>query len=89
MPAASKKANSESGSSDLDSLTFEQALEQLEAIVARMEDGSLSLEQSLAAYQNGAALLTRCRTSLENVEQQIKVLENGVLKPFETGNADE
>ena len=38
-------------------LTFEKALEELEALVARMEEGKLPLEESLSAYQRGAELI--------------------------------
>jgi exodeoxyribonuclease VII small subunit len=90
MAATNKKTTEKTAEkTDVESLNFEQALEQLESIVRAMEDGSLSLEQSLESYQQGAKLLARCRSSLEKVEQQIKVLENGVLKPFDASLADE
>ena len=64
---------------------FEAAMTELEGIVAEMEGGKLSLEQSLAAYQRGAELLTFCRTRLDDAQQQVKVLEEGVLKDFSAG----
>ena len=63
-------------------LTFESALTELENIVARMEDGELSLEQSLATYQRGAELLKFCQAQLADAQQQIKILEAGALKHF-------
>ena len=66
-------------------ITFEQALEQLEAIVARMEDGKLPLEESLAAYQRGAELLRQCRGRLDDAQQQVRILEDGSLKDFASG----
>ncbi|MDD2684632.1 MAG: exodeoxyribonuclease VII small subunit [Gallionella sp.] len=65
--------------------SFEVAMTELEGIVAEMEGGKLSLEQSLAAYQRGAELLTFCRTRLDDAQQQVKVLEEGVLKDFSAG----
>ncbi len=65
--------------------SFEAAMTELEGIVAEMEGGKLSLEQSLAAYQRGAELLTFCRTRLDDAQQQVKVLEEGVLKDFSAG----
>jgi exodeoxyribonuclease VII small subunit len=62
--------------------SFEQSIGRLEHIVRQMEDGSLTLEQSLAAYKEGAELIASCRIALDNVEQQVKILEAGVLKPF-------
>lgn len=63
-------------------LDFESAIAELERIVADMEAGKLSLEDSLAAYKRGAELLSFCRSKLEDAQQQVSVLENGVLKDF-------
>jgi len=63
-------------------LYFESAMAELEQIVADMEAGKLSLEDSLAAYKRGAELLSLCRSKLEDAQQQVSVLENGVLKDF-------
>jgi exodeoxyribonuclease VII small subunit len=68
-------------------LTYESALAELEAIVARMEDGQLPLEASLAAYQRGAELLKFCQTKLADVQQKVRVLDADVLKHF--SDADE
>ncbi len=62
--------------------TFEAAMSELEAIVAAMESGQLSLEESLSAYQRGATLLQTCQQFLDNARQQVELLENGVLKNF-------
>ena len=62
--------------------TFESALAELEEIVADMEGGQLPLEKSLAAYQRGAELLKYCHTALQDAQQQVKILEDGVLKNF-------
>jgi exodeoxyribonuclease VII small subunit len=63
-------------------LSFEAAVAALEQVVADMESGKLSLEDSLAAYQRGAELLAQCRSRLDDAQQQVKVLEDGVLKNF-------
>lgn len=60
--------------------SFEAALAELESIVQGMETGKLSLEESLAAYQRGAALLKHCQGALTVAEQKIQVLEAGQLK---------
>jgi exodeoxyribonuclease VII small subunit len=65
-----------------DSTTFEKALEELEAIVARMEDGKLPLEESLAAYQRGAELLKFCEGKLTAAQARIKVLDGDTLRDF-------
>jgi exodeoxyribonuclease VII small subunit len=69
--------------------TYESALAELESIVSRMEDGQLSLEQSLTAYKRGAELLKFCQGQLADAQQQVKVLEAGVLKNFAGDDDDE
>jgi exodeoxyribonuclease VII small subunit len=64
--------------------SFEAALAELEEIVATMEGGQLPLTDSLAAYKRGAVLLQFCQTALKDAEQQVEVLEKGMLKAFDT-----
>ena len=63
--------------------SFEKALAELESLVAKMEDGGLSLEQSLAAHKRGLELARQCRARLDAAQQQVKVLEGEVLKPLQ------
>jgi exodeoxyribonuclease VII small subunit len=63
-------------------LSFEAALAELEQVVADMEAGKLSLEESLAAYKRGAELLQLCRGRLDEAQQQVRVLEDGALSNF-------
>jgi exodeoxyribonuclease VII small subunit len=63
--------------------SFETALAELEGIVATMESGQLPLAESLAAYKRGAELLQYCQTALKDAQQQVQILERGVLKSFE------
>ena len=53
---------------------FEQSLDSLEQLVARMEQGDLSLEESLAAYERGVGLYRRCQTALEDAEMRVRLL---------------
>jgi len=62
--------------------SFETALAELEQVVADMESGKLTLEDSLGAYKRGAELLSFCRSRLDDAQQQVRVLEEGVLKDF-------
>jgi len=64
-------------------ITFEKALEELEALVARMEDGKLPLEESLAAYQRGAELIKYCETRLADAQARIAILDGGQLRDFD------
>lgn len=68
--------------------SFEKALAELEGLVAKMEDGGLSLEQSLAAHKRGLELAKQCRERLEAAQQQVKVLEGEVLKPLAAAASD-
>ncbi len=68
--------------------TFEAALAELETIVATMEGGQLPLADALAAYQRGAELLQYCQAALKDAEQQVQVLERGVLKSFAPDDPD-
>jgi len=67
--------------------SFEQAIAELETLVEQMEAGSLSLEESMTAYRRGAQLVTYCRNSLALAQQQVRVLEGELLKPFEPESA--
>jgi exodeoxyribonuclease VII small subunit len=62
--------------------TYEAALSELERLVGAMEAGQLPLDRLLGTYRRGAELLNFCRTRLDAVEQQVKVLEDGQLKPW-------
>ncbi len=63
--------------------SYEEALQELEALMARIEGGQLPLDQMLGQYQRASALLTYCREQLQAVEQQIKVLDGETLKPWD------
>ena len=63
-------------------VSYEAALQELEALVSSLESGQLPLDQLLSGYQRGAQLLTFCRGKLQAVEDQIKVLEGTELKPW-------
>ena len=78
----SKPVTSASSRADAEGLSFEKALAELEKIVAKMESGELSLEQSLATHKRGLELARYCQQQLEAAQQQVKVLEGEVLKPL-------
>ncbi len=62
---------------------------ELEQLVARMEAGELPLEASVAAYQRGSELVKFCAGQLDKVDNQVKVLEGEMLKPFAADAAPE
>lgn len=65
-------------------VSFESALTELESLIAKMEGGQLPLAESLAAYKRGTELLQFCQAQLKDAQQQVRVLENGVLRPLAT-----
>ena len=74
--------------SENDELTFEQAYEQLEKIVEKLEAGELSLDESMALFEEGIKLERLCGEKLDGAELRINELtsrEGGVtgVKPFE------
>jgi exodeoxyribonuclease VII small subunit len=69
--------------------SFENAMAELADLVTQMETGQLPLEASVTAYQRGSELIKYCASQLEKVEQQVKILDAGMLKPFTTDDANE
>jgi exodeoxyribonuclease VII small subunit len=63
---AEKKENN-----DISKLSFEQAIKKLTDIVSKIEDGQISLEQSLAQYEQGMELIKHCRSILQKAEKKI------------------
>lgn len=64
-------------------LSFEQALDELDGLVRRMEAGELGLDDALAAYRRGAELAKHCQGKLAVAEQEIRKLEGDVLAPLD------
>lgn len=85
--AAEAGAPPEAGSG----LAFEAALDELEALVDRLEDGDLALEQALASFERGVALSRRCAELLDRAERRIEVLvRDGAgsgVQPFDETDA--
>ena len=91
MARKSGKSNSDT-TDDADELrpVFEQALMELEKIVAELESGQLSLTESIKRYEQGVGMLRQCHTALGDADQKIQLLtrvdEDGTATsvPFET-----
>lgn len=73
--------------------TFEQALEELEQLVERLEAGDLPLEEALSDFERGVKLTRECQKKLASAEQKVKVLmeENGSIRelPFDEDDAED
>ena len=63
--------------------SYEEAVQELEQLLAKLESGQLPLDQLLTHYQRGAGLLGYCRERLAAIENQISVLDEGALKPWD------
>lgn len=69
--------------SDLDGVSFEKALAELEDIVRKLEQGSVELEESIALYERGAALKAHCEGKLKAAQERIEkivVASDGTVK---------
>jgi exodeoxyribonuclease VII small subunit len=74
-----------------DQLSFEQAIDQLEGLIEKIESGEVGLEEALQHYEQGTALIKRCRSILDAAEKRIAELtesESGELQ-IEQGEAGE
>jgi exodeoxyribonuclease VII small subunit len=69
----------------VDELTYEQAFSELEAVVASLEAGDRPLEQSLALFERGQALVGRCAALLEKAELKVRSLSGEILSEIEAG----
>ena len=87
-----KKKPTKDGNPEGERLSFEQALERLEKIVTRLEDGQLGLDDSLTQYEQGIKYLKHCFRQLERAERKIELLagidEQGRAEVEPFGEAD-
>jgi exodeoxyribonuclease VII small subunit len=75
---------------DVNTLSFETALKQLEEIVAKLERGDVPLEESIAIYERGEALKKRCEALLAAAEERVEKIRAAEGKavgtePFDSG----
>ncbi len=76
----------ENQSPPAEQLSFEQAVEQLEQIIERIESGEVPLEQSIQQYVQGTRLIARCRGILTRAESQIRQLTDQLAEGREPGD---
>ena len=55
-------------------MTFEEAMQALEAVVSQLEKGDVALEQSIALYERGAALKAHCAAKLKDAEEKVELI---------------
>ena len=73
--AKSKISNAEDTAPADAQPNYEQAVAELEKLIAEMESGKQSLEVNLASYKRGTELIKLCKRLLDQVEQQVKIFE--------------
>ncbi|HUI97225.1 MAG TPA: exodeoxyribonuclease VII small subunit [Xanthobacteraceae bacterium] len=79
----------ESAAADVTKLSFERAIEELESIVKRLEEGKVPLEESVAIYERGEALKRRCEELLRQAEARVeKITLDATAKPKGTEPLD-
>ena len=61
-------------SEDENSANFEEQIKKLEHLVAQLETGNLSLEDSIIAYEEGVKIAQNCQMTLKNAEQKVEIL---------------
>jgi exodeoxyribonuclease VII small subunit len=61
----------------VDQMTFEDAIRELEAVVAKLERGDVALDESIALYERGAALRARCEKKLAEAEEKVAKITLG------------
>ncbi|MDP9903304.1 exodeoxyribonuclease VII small subunit [Arthrobacter bambusae] len=76
MTAEDTSPAAKASAEDLDALSYEEAREQLMAIVGRLEAGGASLEESLALWERGEALAKRCEEWLEGARRRLAAARN-------------
>jgi exodeoxyribonuclease VII small subunit len=70
--------------SDISELSFEAAFAELERVIARLESGELSLEDSVALFERGRKLSEHCQTLLDNAELRVnKLTDDGKTVPLD------
>lgn len=68
----------------LETLSYEQAFAELEALVQALEEENRPLEEALALYERGQALIGRCAALLQNAELKVQQVSGGEVTPFES-----
>lgn len=77
------QATSSSNEIPVDQLTYEQAFNQLDAVVAALEGDELTLETAMALYERGQNLIRRCNALLDQAELRVRKISGDDLVDFE------
>ncbi len=69
--------------------SFEEKLQDVQEIISRIEEGKLSLEESVKRYEEGMKTLASLDEELKDMNRRLTVLQDGREKPLDTGDRDE
>jgi exodeoxyribonuclease VII small subunit len=83
-----KAAAGDKKQADVASMSFEDALAELERIVGELEDGRIKLDDAIAAYERGAALKAQCEKKLSEAKEKVEKISLGPAGPEGTEPAD-
>lgn len=59
---------------DVNEMSFEQAMSELEQVLGKLERGDVALDESITLYERGAALKKRCETKLKEAEEKVAAI---------------
>ena len=74
--------------SNVDEMSFEDAIKELETVVGQLERGDVALDESIALYERGATLKARCEAKLKEAEEKVAKITLGDGKPTGTAPLD-
>ncbi len=78
--AEEKKPRAEKSAKSKNDMTFEAAMQRLEAVVRALEDGKTTLDASMKLYEEGVSLVRICENKLEDARKRVKVLTDDEIK---------
>ena len=81
MPKSSPSPSAAANTADVSALGYEQARDELVSVVARLESGAQSLEESLALWERGEALAARCQEWLDGARQRLSAVRDKAAAP--------
>jgi len=77
------KSSTRKSEKQIEELSYEEALAELEGIVSFLEDGQNPLEESMNLFERGQALVTHCGALLQSAQLKVQKLSGELLTPFE------
>ncbi|WP_456787877.1 exodeoxyribonuclease VII small subunit [Cellulomonas sp. P5_C5] len=86
-PSPSSASPPADPNADVAALGYEEARDELVAVVARLEAGAATLEESLALWERGEALATRCQEWLDGARERLTAVRDSAVRPASTNDS--